>query len=526
MGIVALQGAVLITACGSDTQGANPGTSGAGRTVGGTGGGGGAGSGADGGRAGGYAGAGPSCGDGVAEGLEQCDRDDMKASTCASLGYEGGELACAADCQFDVGACTGDGPVCGDGSAAGLEECDGSDLGGQSCTSLGYADGALACDAGCKLDESACTMTMETYDLDGATGCEGVYNPDQILDYELTGNWAKLLAEPNDGTSTLVEPFELSCNGGPAIQVAVERKRGGGTERIGLNLDINEYASGQRYFGLKKLVFDNSVGCCEGDDASHDNMIREYLVWRMMALSGVVASRVVFANLHVNGEPIGVLLNVEAVDKTFVGDRFGDDDGWLYKKSGGPGDGLKTNEMCAETTCPNPYKDWFCFWRVDGPGCNSPPADVATTLPDHLMLEQMLRFGAVNAIAANSDGPIFKDNNYYVYDWPGKRAYLPWDLDTCMKGTNYDVFSGGGSEFVNVLFPTWDNDYAAIVSQLTAGPLSVAGIDAEADRLLSAAGDAIDADPYSPEPAQDMIGALKQWWATRHANVTAQVAAH
>lgn len=152
---------------------------------------------------------------------------------------------------------------------------------------------------------------------------------------------------------------------------------------------------------------------------------------------------------------------------------------------------------------PNPYKDWFCFWRVDGPGCNSAPADVTTTLPEHLMLDQMLRFGAVNAIAANTDGPIFKENNYYVYDWAGKRAYIPWDLDTCMKETNYDVFAGGNSNFVNVLFPTGEDEYAGLVSELVAGPLSVAGIHAEAERLLAAAGDAIDDDPHRPELAAE-----------------------
>jgi hypothetical protein len=390
----------------------------------------------------------------------------------------------------------------------------------------GGADGSGGSSGNGVLADGGIPEDTSLYDVEGALGCEGVFNPDQVLDYELTGDWAALLAEPSDGTSTLVAPFELSCNGGTPLNVAVERKRGGGVNRIGINIDVNEYVAGQRYFGLKKLVFDNSVGCCEAEDASHDTMIREYLAWRMMARSNVIASRVVFANLHANGELVGVMLNVEAVDKTFVGDRFGDDDGWLYKKSGGPGDGLKTNEICAETTCPNPYMDWFCFWRVEGPGCSSPPADVATTLPDHLMLDQMLRFGAVNAIVANSDGPIFKENNYYVYDWPGKRAYIPWDLDTCMKETSYSVFAGGNSPFAEVLLPTWDDEYTALLSQLIAGPLSVSAIHSEAERLLSVAGDAIDADQYAPEPAQDMIDAVKSWWGTRHAGIESQIAGH
>lgn len=68
--------------------------------------------------------------------------------------------------------------------------------------------------------------------------------------------------------------------------------------------------------------------------------------------------------------------------------------------------------------------------------------------------------------------------------------------------------------------------YAALLSQLVTGPLSVESIHDEADRLLSVAGDAIDGDPYRPEPAADLIGAIKTWWQARHASVTAQIAAH
>lgn len=79
-----------------------------------------------------------------------------------------------------------------------------------------------------------------------------------------------------------------------------------------------------------------------------------------------------------------------------------------------------------------------------------------------------------------------------------------------MKETNYDVFAGGNSSFVNVLFPTWEDEYAGLVSQLVAGPLSVAGIHAEAERLLAVAGDAIDVDPHRPEPAAETCRSLSR----------------
>jgi len=46
--------------------------------------------------------------------------------------------------------------ICGDGAAGTGEECDGSDLKGQSCASLGYTGGTLACYADCTLNTSSC----------------------------------------------------------------------------------------------------------------------------------------------------------------------------------------------------------------------------------------------------------------------------------------------------------------------------------------------------------------------------------
>ena len=46
--------------------------------------------------------------------------------------------------------------LCGDGSLGTEEQCDGSALGGTSCTSRGFSGGTLTCDASCNFDTSAC----------------------------------------------------------------------------------------------------------------------------------------------------------------------------------------------------------------------------------------------------------------------------------------------------------------------------------------------------------------------------------
>jgi hypothetical protein len=90
---------------------------------------------------------GPVCGDGQVNGSEQCDGPNLGGQDCASLGYAGGTLACSPLCQFDTSGCSNQ--ACGNGVIEGAEVCDGAALNGQTCASQGYAGGVLACNANC-----------------------------------------------------------------------------------------------------------------------------------------------------------------------------------------------------------------------------------------------------------------------------------------------------------------------------------------------------------------------------------------
>jgi hypothetical protein len=63
------------------------------------------------------------CGNGIREIGEACDGGDLGGFGCASLGYHGGTLACQSTCQFDTSGCAGT-PECGDGKMDLGEECD------------------------------------------------------------------------------------------------------------------------------------------------------------------------------------------------------------------------------------------------------------------------------------------------------------------------------------------------------------------------------------------------------------------
>lgn len=359
-----------------------------------------------------------------------------------------------------------------------------------------------------------------------SAGCAGVYNPDQVLEFDLElspNDWASLLA---DETYSLDFQAQLSCNGEPPLVVGVQRKRSGGAEKVGFKVDTNLYVDDQEFQGLRKMVFENGVSSGSSvDDAEVSVLVSEYLGWRVMGLSGAISSHAAIASMRVNGGPPLAYVNVENVDKRFLDDRLGDDDGWLYKKSGGDGDGLKTHETDG---LENPHAAYFCFWEGRGTGCASPPADeLSSGLPPRLDIAQMLRFGAVNALMGNTDSPLLKDNNYFYYDSTGGvRTYLPWDLDTTMR-TGFHVVTGsvpGGSPlFTDVLFSHWQDDYVAILQQIVAERVTLDAITSELDRVAAVAGSTLDGDPYLADDTESAVAALERWWAARLPAVAEQI---
>jgi len=94
------------------------------------------------------------CGDGVRAESEDCDGTDLGGQTCDALGLGGGPLACKADCSFDTTNCAKQ--ACGDGHIDVGEKCDGVDLGGQTCASLGFVGGVVSCKSDCTFNTTAC----------------------------------------------------------------------------------------------------------------------------------------------------------------------------------------------------------------------------------------------------------------------------------------------------------------------------------------------------------------------------------
>ncbi len=114
-----------------------------------------------------------SCGDDVVAGSESCDGTNFNGVTCLTEGFYGGEMVCTDICTIDDSACVAAGR-CGDGTIQSTfaEDCDGDNLGGASCESLGYTSGALICDGACAFDTSACLSECGNGQLEVGEDCD------------------------------------------------------------------------------------------------------------------------------------------------------------------------------------------------------------------------------------------------------------------------------------------------------------------------------------------------------------------
>ncbi len=108
------------------------------------------------------------CGDGILNrDAEECDENDFGGKTCTDFDNYTDEydLDCKSNCELDTSVCTLE-PVCGDDDVnQGFEVCDGTDLDGHTCVSLGYSSGDLACTENCSMDYSGCVAGNGTHCL-------------------------------------------------------------------------------------------------------------------------------------------------------------------------------------------------------------------------------------------------------------------------------------------------------------------------------------------------------------------------
>lgn len=162
----------------------------------------------------------PECGNGRVDANEVCDNSALLPIGCVDLGFLAGQIRCSRDCSsYDLAGCHS----CGDGIRQGPEKCDGNDLGGHSCATAkpGLDGGPLACAADCRFDLSQCTGSPsgsggkgddEVKDSDGKLHCgDSKLDPGEDCDCGDTANCDVSQLGGKDCKSLGFEGGQLRC---------------------------------------------------------------------------------------------------------------------------------------------------------------------------------------------------------------------------------------------------------------------------------------------------------------------------
>ncbi len=120
-----------------------------------------------------------------------------------------------------------------------------------------------------------------------------------------------------------------------------------GSRRYSFKLEFDHYQKGKTLDGLDKLCLNNLI--------QDNTMMKDYLVYQMMADFGADSPLCSFVWITVNGEDWGLYLAVEGVEDSFLARTYGSDAGELYKPDsmsfgGGRGNGrdFRMNDLDPE----------------------------------------------------------------------------------------------------------------------------------------------------------------------------------
>ncbi len=212
-------------------------------------------------------------------------------------------------------------------------------------------------------------------------------------------------------------------------------------EKKSFKISMNTYAPGRKFMGYEKIDLKST-----GDDS----FIRPKLSWYLCRKMGIPSIWLNHVLLYINDKIWGIYTNVEHIDEVFAKDRFGNNNGNLYKcrypatlefLGSNPDDykveqsyfgdriirmyELKTNKQADD------YSDLIELTRVLNQNVDD---SFRIQIDKKININSLLKFLALEVYLGHWDSYSTSGNNYYLYHntETGKFEYLTYDMDLTM----------------------------------------------------------------------------------------------
>ena len=218
---------------------------------------------------------------------------------------------------------------------------------------------------------------------------------------------------------------DISINGHAIKDVGIRTKGFLGSPdsvRPGLKIKFDEFVEQESPIeGLERLTLNNN----KQDRA----LVSQFLTYKLFRDAGIMAPRVAFAAVTVNGKYLGVYSHVESIRKPFLQHSFGNDEGNLYE-------GTLTDYYPKSI-------EWFERKTNKDNDDRSQLLALSTlldredpTVPEisqHVELGYFFRYWAIESLIHFWDGYTQNQNNFYVYENPADNLtyFVPWGADSC-----------------------------------------------------------------------------------------------
>jgi hypothetical protein len=186
-------------------------------------------------------------------------------------------------------------------------------------------------------------------------------------------------------------------------------------DRPSLAVKFDEFADGQKFCGLTKIMLNNS-----SQDRSY---LSEYICTSLYRDAGVPVGRVTFGRVELNERDLGFYVLIEAMNKTFLRQHFRNANGPLYEAYARDID-RTLDQDSGPTTDQSDIKRLVAAAR-------SPVEDRMAALDDVLDIDNFLSSLAVCMLIAQHDSYALNRNNYRLYREPDSRRFtmIPHGID-------------------------------------------------------------------------------------------------
>ncbi len=194
-------------------------------------------------------------------------------------------------------------------------------------------------------------------------------------------------------------------------------------------LNFKKFNGDQRFFGLKKLNLKANV--------NDPSCVREHMVMNLYRDYNLVVARVNQVKLYINDNYMGLYSNIEQIDKTFLGSRYNDNDGNLYKCTY-PADLNDLNKVYDDsvyelkTNEDENNRDYlYAFVEFLTTATDS---DFDLHIDEYIDVTEYLKQLSIEILSGHWDGYSYNKNNFYLYYNPNENRfeYIPYDTDNTL----------------------------------------------------------------------------------------------